>query len=429
MGGGVKTNTKAQTMHTETLSIGSELTSGSTVDTNVAWLARELARLGLSVERHTLLPDSLDRVAAHMTSLRRRGQGPTILVVTGGLGPTLDDITREAVALAMDAPLQENAACRQAIEGMFRRRGWPISPSNLRQALVPTGATALPNPRGTAPGLYIAKDDLHIFVMPGVPSEMMGMFPEQVAPLIRQLVPLGKVVCERILHTFGLGESAVGEKVAALMARGRNPEVGTTVAEGLVSIRVRAVAVSETECLALLNRDEAEIQAAVGEIYIGRDEERLPQIVARLLTAKSATLATAESCTGGLLAKMVTDVPGASKFFIEGTITYANEAKMALLGVPEELLREHGAVSEAVARAMAEGMRERAAVDYALSATGIAGPTGGTPEKPVGLVFVALAGPEGTTVARLMLPGDRDRIRQRAALAALNLLRLRLQHH
>ncbi len=413
-------------MHTETISIGSELTSGATVDTNASWLARQLARLGLAVARHTTLPDSMAPLVTQLRSLRTHLARPAVVIVTGGLGPTLDDITREAVADAFDAPLLENPECRKVIEEIFRQRGWKFAASNLRQALIPTGAEVLPNPRGTAPGFYLVRDDVHLFSMPGVPSEMTGMFTEQVVPRLQKLTGGTAVILERILHTFGLGESTVGETIAAHMTRGRNPEVGTTVADGLVSIRIRASAATETEALALLNREAAALTPLLGEIYVGSDDDRLPQVVARLLTARHETLAVAESCTGGLMSKLITDVSGASAFFIEGTITYANEAKTALLAVPAEMIRQHGAVSDPVARAMAEGMRSAAGTTYALSATGIAGPAGGTPTKPVGLVFVALAGPRGTTALQLSLPGDRDRVRQRAALAALNLLRLEL---
>jgi nicotinamide-nucleotide amidase len=413
-------------MHVETISIGSELTSGATVDTNASWLARQLARLGLAVARHTTLPDSMGPLVTHLRTLSTNPARPALVIVTGGLGPTLDDITREAVADAFDAPLQENADCRQVIEEIFRKRGWNFAANNLRQALIPTGAEVLPNPRGTAPGFYLARDDVHVFCMPGVPLEMFGMFTEQVAPRLRQLTGGGTVILERVLHTFGLGESTVGETIAAHMERGRNPEVGTTVADGLVSVRVRARAATEAEALAMLDLEAQALAPLLGETHIGNDDDRLPQVVARLLAARHETLAVAESCTGGLLSKMITDVPGASAFFIEAAVTYADRAKTALLGVPADLIRQHGAVSEPVARAMAEGLRSTAGTTYALSTTGIAGPTGGTPTKPVGLVFIALAGPRGTTVAQLNLPGDRDRIRQRAALAALNLLRLEL---
>ena len=413
-------------MHTETLSVGSELIAGSTTDTNIAWLAGRLARLGLSIRRHTILPDDLDDLVVHIRRLRQEARQPTLLLVTGGLGPTLDDVTREAVAEAAEAPLAENAQCREAIEEMFSRRGWTMAQSNLRQALIPQGGTPLPNSCGTAPGFYLPRDHLHVFALPGVPSEMKAMYTEQVEPILRKLAPGDRVVCRRTLHTFGLGESAVGELIAEHMAPGRNVQVGTTAASGLVSIRLRATASCEAEAHRMLDQEAAILCGKLGPVYVGRDNQRLPEVVARLLTEAGATLAVAESCTGGLIAKMMTDLPGASKFFIEGLVAYANQSKVSRLGVPAELIERHGAVSEPVARVMAEGLQRSRQVTFALATTGIAGPTGGTPDKPVGLVYVALAGPQGTEVLRLNLLGDRSRIRQRASLAAINLLRLRL---
>jgi len=349
--------------------------------------------------------------------------------VTGGLGPTLDDVTREAVARALDAPLTENAECRNAIEAMFRTRGWTMAQSNLRQAMIPAGAAPLENSCGTAPGFHLESEGLHVICMPGVPAEMQAMFADHVVPILRSLVGPGSVICERIIRTFGMGESRVGELIADLMAHGRNPQVGTLASSGLVSVRIRATAASEGDAVAMLDKDEASVRESLGHIVIGRDGDLLPQVVARLLTERRATLAVAESCTGGLIGAMVTDVPGASRFLVEGVIAYANDAKTRRLDVPADLLETHGAVSDPVARAMAGNLRRSAGTTYALATTGIAGPTGGTPDKPVGLVFIALAGPEGTSVHRAVFPGDRVRVRQRAAMAALNLLRLRLQGH
>lgn len=413
-------------MHTETLSIGSELLAGSWLDTNGAYLADRLARLGLAVARHTVLPDDLEPLVEHLADVRRRASRPAFVLVTGGIGPTLDDVTRQAVAAAMDAPLTENAECRTTIEEMFRHRGRPMSPSNLRQAMIPAGATVLPNSCGTAPGFHLERDGVHVFTMPGVPAEMKVMFADCVESVLRRLAPAGTAVCERVLHTFGAGESAVGERIAELMAAERNPRVGTLAADGMISIRLTATAADEDQGRQMLDRDEAAVRRELDELVVGRDDERLPQVIAALLAGRGATLAVAESCTGGLIAEMITDVPGASAFFIEGLVTYANKSKTLRLGVPEELIRTHGAASNAVARAMAEGACASARATYALATTGIAGPTGGSADKPVGLVFIALAGPEGTASQRMLFPGDRERVRRRAALTALNLLRLRL---
>lgn len=413
-------------MQVETLSIGTELVAGNIIDTNMAWLAQALRPLGLTVARHGALPDELGTIVDYLRDVRRRAGGPLCLLVTGGLGPTLDDLTREAVAAAFDAPLAVNADCRRDIEELFRKRGWPMASSNLLQAQIPARAAPLHNSCGTAPGFHLVAGPVHVFVMPGVPVEMKAMFESGVLPVLRTLVPAGRVVAERMIRTFGMGESSLGQTIAPLMAAGRNPEVGTLASEGLVTVRARVVADSEAEARELLDRDEAEVRRLLGDVVFGRDADTLPAAVVRMLRAAAATLVTAESCTGGLIAKMITDVSGASDVFLQGWITYANAAKTAQLNVPAELVAAHGAVSEPVARAMADGARAASGAAYAVATTGIAGPTGATADKPVGLVFMAVAGPLGTEVTRQQFPGDRDRVRHRAAMATLNLLRLRL---
>lgn len=418
-------------MHTETLSVGSELTAGSTIDTNAAWISKQLARHGLLVSRHTILPDQMELLIDFLADLKLRSQSmPILLLISGGLGPTLDDMTRDAVAGALGVETREYAECRQFIEELFRRRNWPMAASNLRQAMLPVGSEALSNDRGTAPGFYIRQNNLHVFSMPGVPNEMKAMFAAQVEPRLKAIVPPGAVVMERTLHTFGEGESSVGQKIESFMAEGLNPSVGTTVACGMVSIRLRARGDSAGQAHELLETTSRKIIDAVGDIYVGSDEETLPVVVGRLLTERGETLAVAESCTGGLLSKLLTDMPGATSYFMEGVVTYANAAKISRLGVPADLLSAHGAVSEPVARAMAEGLRRQAQTTYALSITGIAGPGGGSAEKPVGLVYVALACPGGATeVIKPRMPGDREHIRMRSALAALNLLRLKIRNN
>ena len=414
------------TLTAETLTVGSELLAGNIVDTNATWLATRATGLGITLDRHTALPDRLDDLVAFLRDFRRRATTPTCLLVTGGLGPTRDDLTRDAVARAFDAPLEESAECREAIEAMFRRNRWPLAESNYRQAMIPRGASPLPNSCGTAPGFHLAEGDLHVVCVPGVPAEMRTMFDDHVMPILRPLAAGNRVICERMLHTFGMGESSLGQRIAEFMVEGRNPEVGTLACEGLVRIRMRATAETTDNATALLDRDEGAMRRALGDVVFGRDGDGLSEVVVRLLADRGASVTTAESCTGGLIAKMITDVSGASDVFAEGLVTYANGAKVARLGVPEELLTARGAVSEPVVRAMAEGARDRAGATYALATSGIAGPTGGTPDKPVGLVHLALAGPDGTESVHRIMHGDRGRVRRRAALTALNLLRLSL---
>ena len=403
------------------LSVGTELILGQTVDTNTAWLATQLAAAGLHCTHHVTVADNLDHLHA---ALLQAADQADVIIVTGGLGPTEDDITRDALAAAAGVPLLDHAPSRAALEAYFESRGRPMPPGNLVQARVPRGAHVLPNTCGTAPGLQLALGSATVFALPGVPFEMREMYARAVVPCLAASTP-ERIVLSRRLNAFGRGESDVGEMLADLMARGRNPEVGTTAALGVIGVRINAAAPNEKEALSLLDSAETEIRRRLGSLVFGTEDETLAHAVQNELAARNLTVATAESCTGGLMGKLLTDVAGSSATFRGGVIAYANEIKQERLGVPEELLVTHGAVSAPVAAAMAEGARRALGSDYALSATGVAGPGGGTPEKPVGLVYVGLAGPQETQTRELRL-GDttpRDVIRLRTAFIALNLLR------
>jgi len=403
------------------LSVGDELVSGQTTDTNSAYLARELALRGLSTRSHETVGDDVEDIAE---AIRRAAKRAAFVFVTGGLGPTPDDLTRQALAAALRTELVPDPASLGAIEEFFRRRGREMVAANRIQAMIPSGAEALANDLGTAPGIAARIGSATVFVMPGVPHEMRGMFAARVAPRL----PAGEgAIVSTAIHTFGTGESDVASRISDLMRRGSDPVVGTTVAAGLVSIRI----VSRDRCgQRAWRRVEAaagEIIARLGELVVGRDEDTMSSVVGAALAGSGGTLATAESCTGGLIAKMITDVPGSSRYFLGSVVAYADEVKRRMLDVPPELLAAHGAVSEAVAAAMAEGCRRRFASTYALGTTGIAGPSGGTDEKPVGLAYVAMAGADGTQVIRGVFPPDRDMVRLRTALTALNLLRLAMR--
>ncbi len=329
------------------------------------------------------------------------------------------------------------------MEGFFRKLGRKMPESNRIQATIPDGATMLWNTCGTAAGILamipatdVAESDgeeelvvgqTPLFAMPGVPKEMKAMFTRDALPWIRQHTG-GAVILSRTLHTFGQGESTIAEKVGELMTRGRNPSVGTTVSGGVVSLRVNARFGSLQEATTELDKTVAACRAALGDLIYGQDDEPLASVVGRMLREAEGkpTVATAESCTGGLVAKMLTDIGGASAYFRQGWVTYANEAKTQLLGVPEQTLKEHGAVSEATVIAMADGARRQSGATYAISLSGIAGPDGGTPEKPVGTVWFGVAHPGGTFARRFVLAGDRDMIRDRAAKMALTMLRYQL---
>ncbi len=402
------------------LAVGDELVSGQTVDSNSAHLSRRLAMRGIGVLRHETVGDELTQLAA---AISRAAGDADVVLISGGLGPTADDLTRHAIARAMDEPLVLDEDSLAEIEAFFRKRGRQMVDANRVQAMRPTSASMIPNERGTAPGILARLGRATVFAMPGVPHEMRHMYEAGVAP---HLGDGAGVVTHHIVHSFGSGESDIATKIADLMERGREPAVGTTVAAGLVSIRIVSRGDSLDEADGKFRSVRDEIRRRLGSLVIGEGQDTMASVVGNLLSQRRMTLATAESCTGGLIGEMLTQVPGASDYFLGGIISYANRVKSSQLGVDPEVIDTSGAVSEPVAIAMATGVRDRLSADWAVSATGIAGPTGGTDEKPVGTVWIGLAGPEGARAHRHVFPGDRAFIRRRTALAALNSLRLQL---
>jgi nicotinamide-nucleotide amidase len=410
-------------LRVEILAQGDEVVTGQTVDTNSAWLAEELTALGFVVTRHLTVGDHLDHLRALFVEASARAE---LVICTGGLGPTEDDLTAEAAALAFSAPLQLDEVALEAIEAMYARFRRPMPEVNRKQAWLPTGATRLDNAYGTAPGFAVPTALGLLVCMPGVPSEMRGMFREQVLPLLgaRFQVRAGRLVT---LRTTGLGESNLQERIGPFS----HPEIAlgyrTMLGENQIKLRAPGP-VSEAE----LSRLAAELHQRIGSAVfsiegLGGPGGSLAEVLGRLLVERAHTLAVAESCTGGQVAALCTAVAGSSDWFHEGCVTYANEAKQRRLGVPAELIAAHGAVSEQVARAMAEGMRASAGTTYGLASTGVAGPTGGSALKPVGTVHIALAGPNGTEHRELHLGGGRSRIQALAAHAVIDLLRRHLQ--
>ena len=406
------------------LSIGDELVLGQTVDTNSAWLSAQLAAMGCGVTAHATVADDQSLIEEAIAAASKRCD---VLILSGGLGPTADDLTRQALAVVMGQPLEMNERWLAELQGFFASRKRPMPDANRIQAMIPRTATMIFNTAGTAAGINAMLGKCRVFVVPGVPKEMKIMFERDIAPHLRDSAG-GAAIVSRTLHTFGLGESAVAELLGDLMRRDRNPSVGTTVSNGVVSLRVNSRFSSRDEAQAQLEATVAACGAAVGSLIYGQDEQTLQGVVGQMLrTAKDApTVATAESCTGGLLGKMLTDLPGSSAYYRFGWVTYANQAKEEMLGVPPSTLTEYGAVSEPVVKAMAAGARMRAKSTYALAISGIAGPDGGTAAKPVGTVCIALAHPTDIETRTFLFPGDREFIRDRSAKMALSLLRYHL---
>ena len=402
----------------EVLNTGTELLFGSVLNTHLSFLAQQLFPLGLRVQRQATLPDgSVIRDAVLESAARCQ-----IILITGGLGPTTDDITRETVAELTNRPLYYDDSIFQKIRARFQRRGLQLSERVSRQAYVPEGAVVLANDFGTAPWLYIPAGNgmPHLFLLPGPPRELVPMFTTYAVPILRGLVPLNDLHA-RIFRTTGLGESyvekMVGEKLLAIPGL----ELGYCARMGEVDLRVVGSRIA-------VNAAEKIIRAALQQYIISEELKELEEVVIELLREKNATLVVAESCTGGLLADRLTNVPGSSAVFLEGSVTYSNEAKARTLGVPVELFSSVGAVSKDVARAMAEGALKRSGATYSLSTTGIAGPAGGTPEKPVGTVYIGLASQyQDTWVEKLFFPTDRRSFKRICTQHALEMLRRRSQ--
>lgn len=415
-------------MNAVILSVGDELVLGQTVDSNSAWLSARLAERGVMTLYHKTVADD-ERATAR--AIREASAAAPLVIVTGGLGPTEDDLTRQALSRVMRKPLCLHAPSLAKIRAFFKRLGREMPPTNQVQALYPRGAKVLENFWGTAPGIKARVGRSTVYAFPGVPKEMAPMYERYVVPALR--AGTGRIILTETLRTFGAGESTVASQLGELMHRGRNPVVGTTVSDGIVSVRIRSDFPTASRARAALMATRAAARKALGSLVFGREDATLQGVVGRQLKRRGWRLTAAESCTGGLVARMVTDVPGSSAWFTGGWVVYANALKCSALGVPKTLLARHGAVSEAVARAMAIGALRESGADCALAVTGIAGPGGGSRAKPVGTVWIALGVREGrTTTIRVepyRFPGTRAMVRDRAAKTALNLLRLELARH
>jgi nicotinamide-nucleotide amidase len=408
----------------EVLTIGDELLRGEIVDSNKAFLSDRLLSLDVETHYHASVRD----VPADMIdAFRRAADRSDVVLVSGGLGPTRDDLTSEALAQAFGREMRLDEQALAGIRGFFAAAGREMTENNASQAYFPDGAEVLANPIGTAPGFMLDVKSALFFCMPGVPREMMRMMDEQVLPRVAARLSRSEslVVRARLLRTFGMGESTLDAELADIAASG-DVVLGFRTSFPDNYLRPVARAATAAQADALLDRVCEAIRARLGALVYGEGDESLEQVVGRLLRERGATVALAESCTGGLVAGKLTDVPGSSDYFAGGVVAYADAAKHTLLGVPEALLAQHGAVSEPVARAMAEGARTRFGADLAVATTGISGPGGGSEAKPVGLVHVALADAAGTHSDHFVFPLDRTRHRQLTAQVALDWIRRRL---
>jgi len=412
----------------EILCIGTELLLGNITNGNARWLAEQLAALGLPHHRQTVVGDNRERL---MAAVREAAGRCRVLITTGGLGPTPDDLTTEALAAAFDTPLVEHPEIWAEIQARLTARGRVCSPSNRQQAFLPAGAQVLPNPTGTAPGIIWTppagagiQPGFTVLTFPGVPSEMEAMWRATAEPWLRAAGLAEGVFASRMLRFWGVSESALAEQMADLL-EGENPTLAPYAGAGEVKLRLTAHAGSEPEAQALLAPLEAEIRSRTGTACFGVDGDSLASVVLEQLRQRGETLAVAESCTGGGLGAALASVPGASDVFQGGVIAYANAVKQGLLGVPAALLETHGAVSDPVAMAMAEGARRATGATWAIAVTGIAGPGGGTVEKPVGLVHIAVAGPGGCLSEGVRFGSSRRRSWIQALTAGEALQRLR----
>ena len=400
------------------LCIGTELTRGELVNTNATWIADRLTTIGFDVDELTTVADERARIVEAMLRLAARHR---VIVVSGGLGPTTDDITSACAAEAAGVSLQRDEPSLDAIRKRFAQIGREMTPSNAKQADFPVGSEVLVNPIGTAPGFYLRLGGAHLFFTPGVPAEMKQMFDDRIEPRIASMAPNN--TAQNHLRTFGQTESKIGEMLSGVEEAFPGVVIGYRAHFPEIEVKVFARSKTRPEALSLADAATRDVRLRLGELVYGESRgDTFAASVARALRAHGLTLSIAESCTGGMVGQMLTSVPGSSEFLLFDAVTYSNASKTTVLGVDPELIRAHGAVSLECATAMAEGARRVVGSDIAVSITGIAGPTGGSDSKPVGLVYLGISTAEGTLVKERKLAGDRSRVQTLAAYSALKLV-------
>lgn len=422
-------------MRAELIAIGTEILLGHIVNSNTAFLGRALAGQGIGCYHQVTVGDNPERLGE---ALRLALSRSDLVITCGGLGPTVDDVTLETIAAVAGLPLVLRPSILRKIEGRFCKLGLRMPPSNRRQAMLPEGAQELPNSIGTAPGFLLKLDHVdnciptlescqYLVALPGPPYEMIPIVQKELLPRLRKIAG-GAVIRSRTIKTTGLTESEVDKKVADLLKLEGAVTMGIYARPGQVDLRITAGAPRAKEAEQLIASVEKKIRRRLGSLIYGTDDDELENVLGQLLRAKRKTVATAESCTGGLIGHRITEVPGSSDYYAGGVIAYSNTVKQSALGVPATLLRKHGAVSAQSAQAMARGIREKTGASIGLAVTGIAGPGGGTKQKPVGLVYIALADKNGAKSFRHQFSGTRAMVKTKTAQAALNLLRLYLMN-
>ncbi len=403
----------------EIIAIGSELLTPGFVDTNSSYLTGQLNALGITVVMKAIVGDDENYLE---NALRGCLSRTPILITIGGLGPTEDDVTKKVVARVLQRQLVLDDATLGRIESLFKSRGITMAPNNARQALILTGSEILVNHHGSAPGLWISTGKHHIALLPGPPSELKPMFEKYCAPRFQKLAG-GVTLARRVWRTTGLGESSLDARIAPIYTKHKNVETTILAKPGQVEIRLTARGKNTEDAERQIRELAEEIEHSLEDFIFARAEQTLEEVVGLMLVLKNATISLAESCTGGMVAERLTGVPGSSRYFMSSVVCYSNESKMELAGIPPLLLSMQGAVSEEVARGLAEGIRERANTTVGVGITGVAGPDGGSEEKPVGTVHIAVAVPGETLHRRFSFPGDRHRVRWQASQAALNMVR------
>jgi nicotinamide-nucleotide amidase len=403
----------------EIIAIGSELLTPGFVDTNSSYLTEQLNGLGITVAMKAIVGDDENYLE---NAIRGSLSRTPILLTIGGLGPTEDDVTKKVVARVLQRQLVLDDTTLSRIEAMFKSRGMPMAANNARQALILTGSEILNNNHGTAPGLWIPFEKSHIVLLPGPPSELKPMFENACLPRFQKLAG-DTTLARRIFRTTGLGESSLDARIAPIYTKYKNIETTILAKPGQVEVRLTARGKNSEEAERLVQELADQIDKSLEEYTFARAEQTLEEVVGMFLTLKNATISLAESCTGGLVAERLTNVSGSSKYFMSGIVCYSNESKMELAGIPPLLLEMQGAVSEEVARGLADSIRARAKTTIGVGVTGIAGPTGATPEKPVGTVHIAVSSPLETLHRRFSFPGDRTKVRWQASQAALEMVR------